>query len=208
MDFDLSDVRDLVAAFDPEAPTGDPFLDARHEAHRARFGHGVPYWRLFYRLCGTLRPGLCVELGAWQATCAAHMAAGNPDGQVVTIDHFSDPGDEDNFVLAYEAQMNCANLRVWKSWTWDCAHLVGDGTVDLLFVDSWHMYDKAMRDWDAYRPKLASPALVVCDDLLAGDSATIAGMRRFWDEVSAPFESFLDERAHPGFPMGFMRWTA
>lgn len=203
MSVSLDDVRELAqgCAF---GPTGDPFLDTRWDAHVARFGHGVPYWRFFHQLCQAWRPGLAVELGAWQATCAAHMASGGAM-TVATIDHHSDPGDDANERLSKEAAQRYANLFYFKGWTWDRVEDVRalGKPIDLLFIDSWHQYDYAMRDWETYRPLLADGALVACDDLLASDHATIAGMTRFWSEISEGRPAFMSVRVHPGFPVGF-----
>lgn len=207
MDFDLLDVRNLATTFDPEAPTGDPYLDARYENHRAQFGHGKPYWRLFWHLCRELRPGFAVELGAWQGTCAAHMAAGGA-GTVLTVDHHTDPGDDENERLTREAAQRYANLLYVKAWTWDAYHdarAVGK-PVDLLFIDAWHHYQFALLDYLRYKGLLADRALVVCDDILDGDSATIAGMRKFWDEVSWGRESVLLRGLNGATPMGFLKW--
>lgn len=209
MRFNLKDVEALAESFDPEIPTGDPFLDARYEAHRAKFGHGNPYWRFFYWLCELYRPDMACELGAWQGTCAAHMAGGGA-ATVATIDHHGDPGDDVNEVLTREAAQRYPGLFYFKGWTWDRWEDVRDlgKKIDLLFIDSWHQYHYAVRDWDTYRPLLADRALVVCDDLLETDGAVIAGMRQFWDEVRAGRRSFESRRTHPGFPMGFIEYVA
>ena len=208
MNFDLLDVKNLIDTFDPEQPTGDPFLDARYENHRAIFGHGQPYWRAFYHLCTLLKPAFSVELGAWQATNAAHMASGYEYGDVVTIDHHSDPGDEENRELAREAARHYQNLHYVRGWTWDVQEDVLQWAmgIDILFIDSWHHYDKAVRDWDTYRPLLSSPALVVGDDLVNCEP-TLHRMVEFWEEISLPYESFVTERPNPGNRMGFMRFV-
>ena len=210
MDFDLLDVKNLVETFDPEQPTGDPFLDGRYEAHRAEFNHGKPYWRLFFHLCGLLRPTLTVELGAWQCTCAAHMAAGGA-GTVVTIDHHGDPGDDVNQARCEDAARHYyPNLVYLKGWTWDVVERVAPmGPIDLLFIDSWHDYEHAMRDWNAYKDLLANQALVICDDIIAHDGPVISGMVPFWNDVSAGHEAFLVEQGpHHQVPMGFFKWTS
>ena len=210
MNFDLLDVKNLVSTFDPEQPTGDPFLDARYEAHRAKFGHGKPYWRLFYHLCALLKPAFSVELGAWQATNAAHMAAGYEYGDVVTIDHHGDPGDDENKVLSQEAADHYQNLHYLQGWTWDVVDRVAAWAmgIDLLFIDSWHHYDKAMQDWGTYNPLLSPTALVICDDILNVEP-TLHRMEEFWAEVSQPYESFLikDDAIHHGYPMGFIKFV-
>jgi len=208
VNFDLQDVKNLVDTFDPERPTGDPFLDARYEAHRAIFGHGQPYWRMFYHLTDLLKPAFTVELGAWQATCAAHMASGYQYGDVLTIDHHTDPGDEENKLRAQEAAAQYDNLHYLQGWTWDvvgnvAAYAMG---ADILFVDSWHHYKQAMRDWSTYNPLLSPVALVVCDDLVNAEP-TLHRMEEFWRDISGPYESFVNGSVNPGFPMGFMRFT-
>jgi len=210
MNFDLSTVKRLEGTFNPEIPTGDPFLDARFDANRAKFGQQSNwYWRLFFHLCRELKPDLAVELGAWQGTCAAHMAGGGAS-TVATIDHHGDPGDDVNEVLTREAAQHYPGLFYFKGWTWDRWEDVRDlgKKIDILFIDSWHQYEYAMRDWLTYKPLLADRALVVCDDLIFGDGPVIAGMKRFWEEVSSGRPAFLGNRAHPGFPMGFMEYVA
>ena len=205
MDFDLLDIKNLTQTFDPEQPTGDPFLDGRYEAHREKFGHGKPYWRLFHRLCQLYRPALAVELGAWQCTCAAHMAGGGA-GTVVTIDHHGDPGDDINQACCEDAARHYyPNLVYLKGWTWDVVErVVPIGPIDLLFIDGWHHYDKAMRDWNDYRDLLASPALVVCDDL-ENVEPTLHKMVEFWEDVSAPYERFV-VTGFSTYPMGFFKF--
>jgi len=213
MNFDLMDVKNLATTFDPEQPTGDAYLDARYEAHRAEYGHGNPYWRMFYRLCERFRPSLAVELGAWQGTCAAHMAAGGA-ATVATIDHHGDrrgethpPGDDVNEALCREVAQRYGVFYL-KGWTWDVWTDVRDlgKKIDLLFIDSWHDHEHAILDWNTYRPLLAPEALVVCDDIIKGDGPVISGMDRFWNEVSNGRESFLLEGPHFQIPMGFFKY--
>ena len=210
MNFDLQDVHDLASTYDPERPTGDPFLDVRYMAQIEKFGHPTPYWRMFYHLMRLLKPAFAVELGAYQATNAAHMAAGYEFADVVTIDHHGDPGDEENRVLAEEAAGRYPNLHYIRGWTWDVVERVDlfAMSIDVLFIDSWHHYDKAMRDWTTYEPLLSSPALVVCDDILNAEP-TLHRMVEFWEEISRGREAFLasGNEIHHGYPMGFMRYV-
>ncbi len=205
MKFDLTDVCNLALTFDATRPTGDPFLDARYEWRRARFGHPSPYYRLFYRLSELFKPRLVVELGAWRCIGAAHWAP--HAGTVITIDHHSDPGDEENEQWCRETQSRYRNLIYLKRWTWDAVEEVSRfGPIDVLFIDSWHHYDKAMRDWNDYRPLLAPEgALVICDDI-ANAEPTLHRMVEFWQEISRGRESFLAEGINV-YPMGFLKWT-
>jgi predicted O-methyltransferase YrrM len=213
-DFDLDEIRYQVALYSTAiVPTDDIFIDNRFEQHKTEFGHYESYYRLFYRLAEYLKPNLTVELGTWQATAAAHFASGWPNGTVITIDHHSDPGDDKNKELALEAQKQYNNLIYLQGWTWDRVDVVRNfGTrIDILFIDSWHQYEYAMKDWNLYSPLLANPALVICDDILKGDGPAIGGMDRFWNELpgrsaGSRTEKFLDETLRNGIPMGFLKW--
>jgi predicted O-methyltransferase YrrM len=208
-DFSLGGVRALIGEAMRDEPTGDPFLDARYDEATAQRGEPLYYYRFFYLFARKFKPRFSVELGAWRATCAAHMAGGNPDGVVVTIDHHTDPGDEAHRAKALEAAQHYSNLFYLQGWTWD---MVGEvrafgKRVEVLFIDAWHQYDHIARDWRDYSPLLADTALVVVDDLMETDGPVIAGMRRFWDEL--PGEKFIDEGLHfvegGSAPMGFLR---
>jgi predicted O-methyltransferase YrrM len=203
---DFAELRDLALSFD-QGPTGDPFLDGRYRWQVEEFGHPKPYYRLFYRLSELLRPRMVVELGAWKGTGAAHWAP--HAGAVVTIDHHSDPGDDENERWCLEAAQHYPNLHYVKGWTWDVTEEVQmfGRWIDVLFIDSWHHYDKAMRDWEAYSPKLRPEgALVICDDI-EDVEPTLHEMERFWREVSAGRERFLLKNVST-YPMGFFKWTA
>jgi predicted O-methyltransferase YrrM len=79
------------------------------------------------------------------------------------------------------------------------------GKIDILFIDSWHTYANAMLDWEAYKPLLASPSLVICDDIQEGevDGSPVSGMMRFWRDMPEP--KFLNSSLHPGTNMGFLK---
>ena len=95
IDFTLDDINKIIWDSSTYDPTGYTFLDNRYNEHIAQGGNHL-YYRLFYHLARFLRPDLTVDLGGWQGTAAAHLAAGRPNGTVVTIDHHTDPGDEQN----------------------------------------------------------------------------------------------------------------
>lgn len=205
-EFTLKQIQEISERSLNAPPTGDNFIDDRYSQHVEKFGHPMSYYRLLYNLAKELEPELTVELGAWQATGAAHFAAGYAGGRVITIDHHGDPGDDLNKLKAEEAQAHYPNLVYLQGWTWDMVEIVqsfNDG-IDILFIDSWHQYEYVRKDWDLYTPLMNKPSLIICDDILGGDGPVIAGMKRFWDEL--PGEKFLDGAIHAGFPMGFLKW--
>jgi len=205
--YSLDNIRDLIEECLDMPGTGDPFVDERYREQIELVGHVQPYYRLFWLIASKLQPGLTVELGSWQATAAAHFASGWSHGVVVTMDHHSDPGDDEHRSRAIEAAMHYPNLIYLQSWTWDAVDTVRTQgrPIDILFIDSWHEYERVMRDWNDYRPLLTDGALVIADDIFEDKTgATIVGMQRFWSELES--EKFLDDRIHPGIPMGFFIW--
>lgn len=200
--FTLAQIQRLINSSVIEQPTGISFLDNRYNA-----GPQQLYYRFFYRLVQWLQPGLIVELGGWQGTAAAHFAAGWPEATVITIDHHTDPGDDLNREKMLEAAGEYKNLVYLRGWTWDVVDYVRsfNQKIDILFIDSWHQYSYAMRDWNDYSPLLASPALVICDDITTDRGPVIDRMDQFWEEL--PGQKLLDKnRLHPNFPVGLLKY--
>lgn len=169
------------------------------------------YYHLFYRIAKELQPQTVVELGGWRGLAAAHFASGNPDCKVITIDHHSDPGDEKHYKAMLEMCDHFYNIEYLKGWTWDVFPEVKKMTqsIDVLFIDGWHQYDYAMKDWNLYSPLLSNGALVICDDLIQQNGPVISGMQRFWIEVSNGYEKYITEKdseIHLGYPMGFFKY--
>lgn len=201
--FTLADIKRLVDESLNEAPTGNPWLDARYDEQVSIIGHTNPYYRLFYRIAQTLKPEFVVELGSWRGDASAHFAVGNPDADVIAVDIHKD------FDLAGEAKLQEAvnmlpNMTWLRMWSWDAVETVKTvgKKIDCLFIDAWHDYKYAKLEWDLYSPLLASPALVICDDITG--AYNFDGMQKFWDEL--PGEKFLDGRVHVAVPMGFIRY--
>jgi predicted O-methyltransferase YrrM len=199
--FTLAQIQRLISSPEIDQPTGDSFLDNRYNTESRL------YYRLFYYLSKLLDPTFVVELGGWQGTAAAHFAAGNPGATVISIDHHTDPGDEVHRQKMIEAAQQYKNLIYLRGWTWDVVDYVRtfERGIDLLFIDSWHNYEHAMKDWLAYSPLLSSPALVICDDITTDRGPVIDRMDIFWEEL--PGQKYLDiGKIHPQFPMGFLRY--
>ena len=211
--------------------TGDQFCDFRTQKmldDSRWYGNKIePYYSFFYKLSNYLKPKVVVELGGWRGDSAAHFARGT-EGTVITIDHHTDPDDDKNTKAMIEVVENCPNVYFIKGWTVGKVaeeqrgkHALGDAgsafpevkkildgrKIDLLFIDSWHRYDYAKIDWEAYSPLLSDEALVICDDIVGGSSENdpISGMRDFWDEL--PGEKELIDNLHVGYPMGLLYYA-
>jgi len=230
-DFDFAELEQIAVQFNP-IPTNDEFLDRRYEWQKNENGAEWPYYRFFYYLSQVLKPSLVLELGSYQGTAAAHFASGMGEmvslRSIITVDHHTDPGDLDNQLKVLEAQDTYLNLIYFQGWTTphlatenkgkhalgdvdDVYQLIADHIkysdcgIDILFIDSWHCYEYAKMDWEAYRPLLSSPALIICDDIQAGGGpeSPIQGMMQFWEEMPGP--KFLNANLHPGTNMGFVK---
>ena len=193
----------------------DDFLKTRDLRH--------PYYKHFFEIAKDF--DVVVELGSWQGTSAACFAAGGA-GLVITVDHHSDPGDDWNKQMTMQAEAYYDNLIYCQGWTCDRLYeeekdlhsipgknafpkvtkALGKKKIDLLFIDSWHRYDQAMKDWEAYKPLLNKGALIICDDLLEGNIGDgIEGMWKFWtDLVKEGKRNQLRTDLHEGYPMGFL----
>jgi predicted O-methyltransferase YrrM len=216
-------IKKLINSFD-RGPLGIPFLDNRIEEMRNPQGHVADYYRFFYYLAKMLKPAVIVELGSWQGTSAAHFAAGSPSTKVITVDHHTDPGDQVHKAKTEAAAKEYDNLIYCQGWTCTeiyeeekdshaekgenafpkvMAALAGQ-KIDILFIDSWHVFKQAVRDWNAYKPYLAPGALVIVDDVLAGTvGSTIEGIDRFWNSLKGT--KHLEGGLHAGYPMGFLK---
>ncbi len=201
--FTLSDIQKLVDKSLLELPTGNPWLDSRYDEQVAIIGHTNPYYRLFYRIAEKLKPEFVVELGSWRGDASAHFALGNPESDVVAVDIHKD-NDFAGLAKLQEAVNLLPNMTWIRQWSWDAVDLIKavDKKIDVLFIDAWHDYQYAKREWNLYSPLLADVALVICDDITA--AYNFDGMLKFWDEL--PGEKFLDNRVHIGVPMGFIRY--
>ncbi len=230
MKFNLKGIEKFAKAHKPFIPVSD-FLDDRIEEMRNPDGHVAYYYTFFMELSHLLEPKIVVELGSWQGTSASCFAATLPDGLVITIDHHTDPGDEENRLKTIECTKEFENLRYIQGWTCtqlyeeekDRHQLKGENAypkvleilngrkIDILFIDSWHHFEQAQKDWDAYSPLLNSPALVICDDIHQGspEGGIFNMLEGFWDKLN--YEKFLNITLHDTvggshYPMGFLKY--
>lgn len=206
----LNDFENLIDNLTKDAIinplTGDEFIDSRLKEYGQQANVIHPYYSFFYKLAKKLEPKTVVELGAWQGTSACCFAAGYLESKVITIDHHGDPGDLLNEQKCLEAINKYQNLTYLKSWTWDALPTIKGiiESIDILFIDSWHDYEHAMRDYLDYSPLLSEEALLICDDIIGGYGPVISGMLDFWNELPEP--KFLNNELHVGYPMGFVKW--
>lgn len=129
------------------------------------------YNKFLYQLSKKLKPQNILETGTDRGRSAAHLALGNPDAVVVTID--IDP--------ACKANVDSLKIRNIVSVAGNSLEYVSgipDYSIELLFLDSLHTYEHTIAEWHAFRPKVAPGGLVFFDDIHLDP-----GMERFWSEV-------------------------
>ena len=212
MKIDIKRVENLVDVAMQEPSTGDVWLDNRYMDDMGIVGHTNPYYKLFYLISKEFKPKFSVELGTYRAVAAGHLAVGSPEGVVYTIDIHNDAADKVHQRAAIAMDEHYPNLSYLNGWTWDdhIVQRVADQAaitpIDILFIDAWHWYEYAIREWHLYSPMLADEALVICDDISDNPTSTVE-MARFWSEVSSGYENFRTTGLHSWIPMGFFRFV-
>jgi len=185
--------------------TGDSYLDLEYKWYTDLVGHTNPYYHLFYLIAKKFKPQFSVELGSYRALASAHLAVGNPGGEVVTIDIHKDNGQEVDKAKTIETANRYPNLEYINGWTWDdwvVEKIKSYGkTIDFLYIDAWHRQDYCTKEWDLYSPLLSETSLVVCDDVY-NSAGLFEGMEEWFD--SLPGKKFLTGTPHTGVPMGFI----
>lgn len=206
MKFTQAELQDLID--NVEIVTTPDVLNGIREDTSKRVGHDQPYYKLFYEIVKQFKPQFCVELGSWMATAASHLAIGNPAGKVVTVDIHREDKEAQKYVMSLGSKV--PNLQYVNKWTWDA---VDDITavglpIDILYIDAWHEYQYARREWDLYKPLLADTALVICDDLFDSKDTTV-DMMKFWNELNKSqgmVWKIFNTGLHSWIPMGFAQF--
>lgn len=134
---------------------GDPYLATVSESNAG-------YYRWLNGVIRYYYINNIVELGVYMATATIHMAIANQLARVVGIDiKFQD--------AAYNAARNYPNIWLIEGDTCSAAPIVDmvldNEKIELLFIDSEHDGDTPTRELETYLPRMASPSLIVCDDI-------------------------------------------
>jgi predicted O-methyltransferase YrrM len=133
------------------------------------------YYRFFYEFARVFRPRVTLEIGTCEGASAAHLAAGNPGGVVITLDvkpeakRLADALFVPNLVsVTSDSIQALARLR-WIP------------PIDVLFIDGNHTLRDAYGEYLAYRPNVLVGGLIFFDDVAINDE-----MRRMWEAVADP----------------------
>lgn len=174
---------------------------ARLGVESAWYGH-VPF---AHWLVAAHRPRLIVELGthngvSYAAFCEAVLREGI-GARCVAIDTWQ--GDEHagfygDDVLAELRRFHDARYGGFSTLhrsRFDAAlDTVADGSIDLLHIDGRHRYEDAREDFESWRPKLSSRAVVLFHD--TNERHGDFGVWRLWGELAAAYPHFEFLHAH------------
>ena len=193
-----------VPACDPRlaAPAISPmsFMVPEWMPLSAWTGHG-PFaaW-----LVEALRPRSFVELGSHSgysffAVCQAARLLGLST-RCTAIDtwqgdeHAGFYGESIFQLVSRQAQHYGDSAKLLRMTFEQAAPHIADGSVDLLHVDGRHFYDDAKFDFELYRPKLSSRAVVLFHDTQVRDAGF--GVYKLWAELAPKFPSFEFHHSH------------
>ncbi len=133
------------------------------------------YYRYFYEFARTLKPAVTFEIGTCEGKSAAHFAAGNPEGLVITLDvRAMSKSAMEAMHLPNVVPLLCDSLEAPQ-------RLRYLPTIDLLFIDGDHRLEQAYAEYTAYRPFVRDGGLIFFDDIAIND-----GMRHLWDSIAEP----------------------
>lgn len=151
------------------------------------------------------QPGFIVELGthngaSFLAFCQA-VEAQQLGSRVFAIDtwegdeHAGFYGDEVYAKLRDYQQRHYAGISEMMRLRFDQAlEYFADGTVDLLHIDGLHTYEAVREDFESWRSKLSSRAVVLFHDSCVRERGF--GVWQYWSEVSKQFPSFEFTHTH------------
>lgn len=143
--------------------------------------------RILYSLIRSLKPRVCVEVGTYRGYAACYMARAlqeNNSGHLFCLDNFS----LTDFTASYG---NCDPKEHWSDNLMACGVrpwatlLVGDSDkvdwpehVDFAYIDGWHSYEVASKDFNACAKRGAQ---CICLD----DTINCAGPRLLMMDIKA-----------------------
>jgi O-antigen biosynthesis protein len=160
------------------------------------WGH-VPF---AFWLVATLKPKRLVELGtfrgvSYSAFCEAVLRRGL-DTKCWAIDTWE--GDDhvgsyeneiyESFKSFHDAHYGAFSQLLRMRFDDACGKFQ-DEEIDLLHIDGYHTYEAVRHDFETWRPKLSSRAIVLFHDT-NNDLKTDIDVKRFFDEVGKSFPTF------------------
>jgi predicted O-methyltransferase YrrM len=117
------------------------------------------YYRFFFEFARRFRPAIAFEIGTCEGKSAAHLAAGNPEGVVITLDIKPQAKSlADALLLPNLVSVTCDSMAGPQLLRWM-------PSIDLLFIDGDHTLPQAYGEYELYRPFVKDGGLIFFDDI-------------------------------------------
>ena len=170
-----------------------PSLRAAKES--AWHGHvGFAHW-----LVSELRPSTVVELGSHNGVSYAAFCNAVQRNNLATRCHAVDTwqGDEHAGFYGDEVYRDLLALndarfagfsRLMRCFFDEAVTQFPDGSVDLLHIDGLHTYEAVKHDFETWKPKLSSRAVVLFHDTEIRERGF--GVHQLWSELTQQYPSF------------------
>lgn len=152
-------------------------------------------------LINVLKPAVFVELGthtgnSYFTFCQAVRNA-NLNSKCYAVDtwagdeHAGYYGDEVYQKVNHHNELNYARFSRLMRMTFDEAlDYFSDGSIELLHIDGLHTYEAVRHDFDSWRPKLASNAIVLLHDINVRERNF--GVWRLWEELREEYPNNME----------------
>lgn len=130
------------------------------------------YYRFLQVLAQEMQPALSVELGVCGGGGSLHLAAGYSRGSVIGVDCAYDHDAQIKYIINHYP-----NFEFWLGDSVESATEVSGryGQAKIVFIDTIHIKQRTIDEFNAWSPYLAQDAVVCFDDLLRKE------MDGFWD---------------------------
>lgn len=146
-----------------------------------------PYYYFLYLLAKEMNARVAVELGTYVGTSVKHMAAGMPEGYLLTVDVNPDAPVQVAKEPVYNNVVSVVGNSAFYEW---------DGReIDILYLDTEHSYSTTMANYKRWGPYVRKGGVILFDDATLDDE-----MKKVMAEVSEETEVIdLPKLHHTGF---------
>lgn len=128
------------------------------------------------------------------------FGGGYPDYNIPLYQSFTSPTQTLHLLRADSHDQSTLN-QVQK--------MIGNSSLDLLFIDGDHSYEGVKQDFAMYSKLVRDGGVIAFHDIAPGDTDRAGGVHKFWDEIKNeyPHEEFVDNWAQGGYGIGFVTYS-
>lgn len=126
-----------------------------------------------------------LEIGSYAGESAAIFAASGRFSEIVCVDSWHTP-DTQLAERYFDLRARHYHLTKLKLDSRKAATRFPDASLDMVYIDAWHMYEHVMRDITAWRPKVRAGGVISGHDyMLDSTPPPDPGVEphRYWPDV-------------------------